>query len=161
MKKSLSLFVAISLLFIFMSAFSSSNIDGKKGAQVPNFTVNNDDTTISVQRMKGRYLLLAFWSSSNAESRIKNIQYDNLVKQNPGKISLMAVNYDRDKMIFSEIVKRDNLEKKSQFFDNQGAKSSLIEKFHLEKDLKSFLVDPDGKIIAVNPDLKQISKEIS
>ena len=70
MKKTLLAVAAIAMLLVFSSAYNEKAIDSRVGYLAPNFTVSNADTTVSLQDLKGNYVLLTFWSSADAQSRI-------------------------------------------------------------------------------------------
>lgn len=148
------------MLFIFSSSYTSKVSEGKIGYNAPNFTVSNVDTTLSLQLMKGKYVLLSFWSSSDAGSRISNIKYNKVAQELSNKLNLVAVNYDRNEAIYREIMHRDKLEAKSQFYDQVGNSSLIYENYHLDQGLKSYLINPEGTIIAENPSPQQLTQII-
>jgi hypothetical protein len=116
----------------------------------PNFTVSNADTMVSLQNMKGNYVLLTFWSSADAQSRINNMHYDRLASKS--NMQHIAVNYDRSALIFGEVSKIDNLSHGSQFFDAEGFESNLYKSYRIStKGYRTLLIDPAGEIISENP----------
>lgn len=161
MKKSLITIAGFVLLLIFTSAYRSDAFDAKKGSLAPSFEVSNDDTLVSLQNLKGKFVLLSFWSSADADSRISNIQYDAVARKNNSKLALVAVNYDRNEPIYREIIKRDKLQKNYQFFDQDGLKSKIFERYHLDQGFKSYLINPAGEIIAENPSTSQLADLLS
>ena len=74
------------------------------------------------------------------------------------KLSDLRGNYDRSKAIYEEIIRLDNVNKDSQFYDEGGTNSEVYKQFHLEKDLNSYLLNQDGQIVAVNPDMQELTK---
>lgn len=151
MKKPLFLIVGLTLLLFF----ASSNVDSKHGNRVgdmaENLTISNADTAVSLQTMKGKYVLLSFWSSADARSRIANIECDAVARNFGDKLALVAVNYDRDELVFNEIISGDKLRKDTQFYDRDGENSSIFEDYDLGRGFKTYLIDPAGKIVAENP----------
>ncbi|MDE6344785.1 MAG: hypothetical protein K2L69_08605, partial [Muribaculaceae bacterium] len=59
---------------------------------------------------------------------------------------------------FEEIVKRDHLDSNRQFHPEAEQLSLVVENFQLSAQSKTFLIDPDGRIIAVNPTIDQLSR---
>ena len=161
MKKSLFVIVSLVLFTIFASGYSSSEFDAKKGHLAPNFEVCNSDTTLSLFDLKGKYVLLSFWSSLDANSRISNIQSNEMAKDFDGKLVALSINYDRNELLFKELVKRDKLQASSQFYDQDGKKSRIFDEYHLDQGYKSYLISPAGEIIAENPGTSQLAKMIS
>ncbi|MGM9804712.1 MAG: TlpA family protein disulfide reductase [Muribaculaceae bacterium] len=151
MKKALLAIVTFAILLIFPSAYSSKTIDSRIGYQAPNFTVSNSDTAVSLQMMRGKYVLLTFWSSDDANSRISNIHY-NRVASNNSKVQHLAVNYDRSEKVFDQVTLIDNLLHGTQFHDNQGSESTLHKTYRInEKGYRTVLINPHGEIISENP----------
>lgn len=159
MKKSLIKIVTLGLFFIFASAYTGNPDDNKVGYMAPNFTLSNAQDTMTLQREKGKYLLLTFWSSDDVPSRLSNIRYDRATRKMG--IRYVAVNYDRSRKIYQEIVKVDSLRESTQFYDQEGKGSNLYASYRLDQGLKSYLLDPTGKIIAENPSNQQLAKIVS
>ena len=76
------------------------------------------------------------------------------------RFRLLSVNFDRSERLFREIVRRDGLSAKSQFHVKGSQANQLIKDYHLESGMKSFLIDPEGRIVAKNPTEKML-KEIA
>ena len=66
-------------------------------------------------------------------------------------MNYIAVNFDPSENVFDEITSIDDLHKPAQFHVNDNEKSVLFEKYRLDEGYKSYLVNPDGVIIAENP----------
>jgi hypothetical protein len=108
--------------------------------------------------MKGKYVLLTFWSSADAESRISNLTYDKIAKTYKGSLEYVAVNYDHSPRVYGEIKKIDDLRQSSQFRDNKGSSSSIYTDYRLAQGFNSYLIDRNGTIIAINPTSQQLAK---
>ena len=158
MNKSLSFIVTLVLLFIFSSAKTSKITEGQLGYQAPNFIVSNEDTTMSLQHLKGKYVLLTFWSSFDAESRINNIEYDKIAQQTSNNLNFISINYDLSRPLYNEIISRDKLKTSSQFYDQEGNSSKIFENYHLDQGFKSYLINPAGEIIAMNPGKQELTQ---
>ncbi len=151
MKKTINPIVSLALLFLLFA--SSSNInetETRVGAQVPNFTVSNNDTTLSLQDARGKYVIVTFWSSTVPESRIDNMRHDRTAKNN-SKLAHIAINYDTSRGVFNEICKLDNLDSYSQFYGGNETGMGLLTVWHQEDGFTSILIDPTGKVLALNP----------
>ncbi|WP_438638012.1 hypothetical protein [Muribaculum gordoncarteri] len=75
MKKTMSIIVFFAVLLLLGSAATNNAIDGVKGFQAPIFKVERNDSVVSLDDMRGHWVLLQFWSSSDAPSRIAGKQY--------------------------------------------------------------------------------------
>ncbi len=163
MKKTISIIVFFAVLLIFVSAHTGRVIDAKKGYSAPIFSVQNADSVMSVDGAKGKYLLLTFWASSDADSRIRCNEYDNFVsKQGENeRFCLLSVNFDRSERLFREIVRRDNLNSETQFYVQGDKAAQLRSEYHLEDGYQSFLIDPQGRVVAENPSLTLLTQLLS
>lgn len=161
MKKTMAIIVIFAVLLGLGSAASSSAVDGTIGSKAPMFKVERADSSVALDNMKGKWVLLQFWASSDAASRIACKQYSMLEQNqnssNPGeRFHLLVVNLDRSERLFREIVRRDGLSAESQFFIERSNADKIIDDYHLESGLSSFLIDPDGRIVAKNPTEQQL-----
>ncbi len=150
MKKTMSIIVFFAVLLLLGSAATNNAIDGVKGFQAPIFKVERNDSVVSLDDMRGHWVLLQFWSSSDAPSRIAGKQYTAIEQklndgQSAERFHLLSVNMDRSERLFREIVRRDGLH-----IEGNRA-NQLINDYHLESGMQSFLIDPSGRIVAKNP----------
>ena len=158
MRKVLSVIAVLSLLLSFSSAYNVQEIDCKINSFAPNLSISNDDSTFILSKQRGKFVLLNFWSSENAESRIRNIVNCKLTENiDSSKLALLSVNYDANKNLFKEIVNVDNLNEESQFYDSNGIRSEVYKQFHLENGFNSYLINKEGKIVAINPTSQQLT----
>lgn len=148
MKKTLLMTLSACLFLVLLAAYGSNPSDDRVGYLAPNFALKNGDKGIELQQMKGRYVLLTFWTSSDAESRIANLQYDRAVRNING-LEHVSVNFDRSEGIYRGIVKNDGLDMASQFYG--GNEMRLYSRYGLSRGMKSLLLDSSGVIVAENP----------
>lgn len=160
MKKAFLKIVTVCLFFFLLSAYSSNPADNKPGYIAPNFSVTNSTGTKELQQMKGKYVLLTFWKSIDAESRIVNIQYDRAIR-NSENIDYIAVNFDRSYGVYREILKQDGLNEEMQYYGIDGDYSRLFSRYELKHGMKSLLIDKSGVIIAENPSPQELNKFIN
>lgn len=156
MKKAMSIIVFFAVLLLLGSAATNNAIDGVKGFQAPIFKVERNDSVVSLDDMRGHWVLLQFWSSSDAPSRIAGKQYTAIEQklndgQSAERFHLLSVNMDRSERLFREIVRRDGLSAETQFHIEGNRANQLINDYHLESGMQSFLIDPSGRIVAKNP----------
>lgn len=159
MKQIVTIAMLFTVLLVTMSAHTERTHDASEGYNAPALTVSSNDTTMSLADLKGQYVMLTFWDSTDPASRIAVNRYSAIArtKANSRTLSLLAINFDRSERLFREIVRHDNLE--DAFNVNVAAgetRQKLAADWDLKSGLKSFLIDPQGKIIAVNPSREQI-----
>lgn len=124
----------------------------------PDFSVARNDTTVSLHDLRGKYVLLDFWSSADANSRLKSNEYNTLPITDTGRLRRLSVNFDRSEELFNEIVNRDHLHPDEQYFAGQSDLDKLIQDYGVTQGYNSYLIDPQGKIIAINPDNNYLSQ---
>lgn len=158
-KKVFSVFLVFVAFLIFSSSYYSTPADNRIGYKAPRIDLNRGDTKISLQDFRGKYILVQFWASTDAKSRMSNIAYDRYAKVNDG-IEFISLNYDPIGPVYNEIVKIDDLDTKFQYRDPEASNSKIFKTYKLDRGFHSLLVDRDGVIVAVNPSIEQISKLI-
>lgn len=153
MKKAILIIAFFAVLLVSASAYTDRFIDTTAGSTAPVFAVTNNDNTASVDQARGKYLLLTFWASDDANSRIRCNEYQTLLRSHDfsGQLQVISVNFDRSKKLFEEIVRKDNLDAKSQFYVQGDKAAKLIDDYRLKDGYQTFLVDPQGRVAATNP----------
>ena len=63
-------------------------------------------------------------------------------------ISLVSVSFDTSRKVFEETIKRDGLNTATQFYDKDGSQSDIFDNYRLNKGFASYLISPEGVIIA-------------
>ena len=157
MKKTLFAVVAVfALLIVFASAQSTKPADGRVGSMAPNIEIANEHSSFSLQQMRGKYVLLTFWSSDDAQSRIDNQQYEQAAVDH--NIAFVGMNFDPSKGVFHEIVKIDRLENKSQYHVSGDVAEHIVDSYHLQSHYVTYLISPEGEVISRNPSLEELAR---
>lgn len=147
------------VLLVSMSAHTERVFEATDGFSAPDITVENRHQSVSLSELRGKYVLVSFWASSNAQSRILASQYDAFARNiNEERFCLLSINLDRSERLFREIVRRDNLSAESQFFVSGNDAAAISDTYHLSGGYQSFLIDPQGKILATNPSNSTLEK---
>lgn len=157
MKKAILFIACFAVFFISLSAMSDGGSVPAAGYKAPRLELANEGSPMSLGDMRGKYVLLNFWRSSDADSRLKCNQYAALLRAD-NSISYISVNLDSSAGLFREIVKRDGLDAKTQYHAEKPEADRLLSVYQLEDGMKSFLIAPDGTILAVNPDAALLSR---
>ncbi len=121
--------------------------------------VRNEQSDIKINDLKGKYVLVNFWDSHNAVSRIATGEYDRFFRthRNQG-IELVSVNTDGDRGLFSELARKDGLDLTRQFSIADVADGNIPAGYKARKGYTSYLVNPSGKIVAYNPSVETLEK---
>lgn len=161
MKKAILIIASFAILLIFGSAYTERNRAPKEGYMSPVLMLERDGETVSIDRLRGEYVLLTFWSSGDARSRLMCNRYETYVDSDVcvGKgICMVAVNFDRSENLFREVVYRDCMNADAQFHVEGSRALKIIEDFALDNGFKSFLLDRSGRIVATDPDTDYLTK---
>lgn len=164
MKKPMSFIVLFVVLLLSVSAHTERVYEAAEGFKAPEFMIETGDTTLTLADHRGRYVLLNFWSSADAESRLATRRYDDMLGDSSAtdqRLCLLSINFDRSERLFREIMRRDNLESKAHFHVSSADAGKLAEIYHLSHGYRSYLIDREGRIISVNPSGATIRKIIS
>lgn len=162
MKKTMMIIIALFVvLTVTVSSRSDRQYEAVRGFEVPSLSLirDNDSSAIELSDLRGRYTLVNFWAASDAESRIAAFDYSRMAETvGDERLSLVQVNLDPSVRLFREIVRRDSLKEAQQYKVADASRENLTQVFHLGSGLQSYLIDPDGKIIAVNPSARQVAE---
>ncbi len=157
----------IAIFGVFLCLVSAMNqrvYEAADGYKAPALSFTSNDTCVSLTALRGNYVLLNFWASSDAQSRLAAAEYDKLSQTSSleGKrFCLLSVNLDRSERLFREIVRRDNLSAEKHFYVTGDEASRISADYHLAGGLRAFLVDPQGRIVAVNPSSSTLTQVLS
>ncbi len=130
------------------------------GDSAPNFEIkilSEQDSTIDLTELKGRYVLLSFWASYDAQSRMQNVSLSNALRLEDSKIKMVSVSFDQYKSIFDETIKKDQIVTPSCFVETKGEKSKLYDRYSLKSGFSNYLLDENGIIIAKNISADELS----
>lgn len=162
MKKNILIAALAAVMIVASSGMTYRQPEIRVGAPAPELIVSDTNHCVDLQALRGSYVLLSFWSSSDAPSRVLVNAYDTAVR-NPavsahGKsINHVSVNFDESKPLFDAIVRADNLDSGAQYNATGSLARSIIANFNLRDGFGSLLIDPDGIIVAINPEISNLT----
>lgn len=161
MKKAIPVFVVLFAFLLSVSARTERVFKAADGYKAPALHVANATDSISLEELRGSYVLVNFWSVADAESRVAAGEYDALAKSMAGKqFRVLSVNTDDNERLFREIVRRDGLNDKTQYRATGTQASKLNSEYGLDGGAHSYLINPEGRIVATNPSANTVASLI-
>ena len=117
------------------------------GDMAPDF-IMADGRPFALDSCKGGYVLLSFWASYDATSRLHNAQLNNVLPDLPETVRMVSVSFDDYRSVFRETVREDRLRFAECYWEKPS--SSVYALYELEKGFGNYLLDADGVIVAKN-----------
>jgi hypothetical protein len=153
--------LAAAVVLLYMSAASkdTSSVGLSPGDRAPGIKYSGNERDFSFRNHSGRYTLVNFWATYDAESRARNIRLSNAAgKLSRDKIAMYSVSMDGNPVIFSETVRIDSLDPETQFHEAKGKNSKLYRTYNLKRGFSNFLINEKGVIVAKNITPDELAK---
>ena len=134
-----------------------------EGDVAPDFKIEStseEQPAFKLANMKGRYVLLSFWASYDAQSRMQNVSLSNALRSSHN-VEMVSVSFDEFKSIFNETIKKDRISTSNCFVELAGNSSDLFKTYRLNKGFKNFLLDKNGVIVAKDITPSQLSSYLN
>ena len=150
MNKTFFAIVTLAILLLTSARYTTPS-DARMGYQAPSITLNNNDTSVSLQDLRGKYVLITFWSSAMPETRLANKAFA-AATDGRDDIVYLAVNVDRSEGLFRQLIAMDGISGESQFHINPDEQQQILRNWRQQpENLGSFVVNPQGKIVKESP----------
>ena len=130
------------------------------GDKAPTFTICGEKQLIDLKDLRGKYVLLSFWASYDAPSRVQNATLNHAIEQ-ADNVEMVSVSFDEFKSIFNETIKKDRISTSNRFVELAGNSSDLFKTYRLNKGFKNFLLDKNGVIVAKDITPSQLSSYLN
>ena len=139
-----------------------------EGDVAPDFKIesaSNEQPAFKLGDLKGKYVLLSFWASYDAQSRMQNASLSNALHSTSpnNNVEMVSVSFDEYQSIFEETIRKDQIVTPTCFVETKGESSGIFKKYRLGRGFTNYLLDDNGVIIAKNisaADLSAYVKEI-
>lgn len=186
MKKTMILIAAFAILFSSLSAAIDDRRVAAYGKEAPAVVVDRNGVTQALEALRGKWVVLSFWASTDPASRLTQNRIASIIKsgetnssrgngndaeiefKTPAgvyslgkqtKVEVLSVNFDRSEPLMNEIVTLDNLLESSQTRVNSSEEiQRLCDAFRMDNGLRSFIIDPEGKLVMADPDEATLRK---
>lgn len=121
---------------------------GAVGSPLSGQSLDGDQNALA--DFRGKYVLVDFWASWCVPCRVENRLYNQLLpKYADQPFAIFGVNLDDSRQIWEMASRRDRVSW-PQISDSLGWRSPLAAAYNVNALPMSFLMDPDGRIIARN-----------
>ena len=135
-----------------------------EGDVAPDFkikTMSTEQQPIqNLSKMKGKYVLLSFWASYDAQSRMQNVSLSNALRSSHN-VEMVSISFDEYQSIFKETVRKDQIVTPTCFVETKGESSGIFKKYRLGRGFTNYLLDDNGVIIAKNISAADLSAYVS
>lgn len=132
-------------LMILTSAVSTENVPLEVGNQAPEISITKaDGECFQLSDLKGKDVVINFWSVSDAESRIKNIRLASDAERSG--VEYIGMCTDTDRRLAEEVMAADGVKKETQCFVD----TRIHDGYLLEKGVRTVKIDPYGIVAAID-----------
>ena len=130
------------------------------GDVAPDFRIEStsgEQYPLKLADFKGRYVLLSFWASYDAQSRMQNVSLNNILRSDAPNVKMVSVSFDEYRSVFEETIRKDQIVTPTCFAETKGENSGLFKKYRLNRGFTNYLLDGNGVIIAKNISAAELS----
>lgn len=135
------------------------------GDIAPDFAIqsmSNQQASTELSDLRGKYVLLSFWASYDAHSRMLNASLSNALRNRAvNNVELVSVSFDEYSSVFKETVRMDQIVSSACFVDTKGESSALYKKYRLGRGFTNYLLDDNGVIVAKNISAAELSSYLN
>ncbi len=127
------------------SAVSTKNVPLEVGNQAPEISItDNSGESVLLSDLKGKDVIVNFWSAKDAESRISNVRLAREAEKTGAKYIGMCI--DSDRQLAEEVMKSDRVSIDNLYF----ADRQVTDEYQLAKGTRTVKIDPYGIVAAID-----------
>lgn len=155
-KTKLSALLILAVVVALLSSSKNDTTEQQYSSQIKLISEMEqvDGTPITSDSLRGKMLILNFWASYDATSRINNYEliklsdeYCNTTFYNGEGLSVVSISLDKYKAPLRKAILTDGTNSFKHICDYKGLDSELAMSFDVNRPV-NLLVDSDGKIVA-------------
>jgi thiol-disulfide isomerase/thioredoxin len=145
------------LLLIVLLCSTVGQAQLRVGETAPEIQLRNKmDSIVKLSSFNGKVVLIDFWASWCGPCRATNPYVQKLYqKYKAGGFEVLAVSLDVNKALWLKAIRKDRLSY-TQVVDYDGWLSKVAEKYYVDALPTNFLIDRNGKIVAINLEGKEL-----
>lgn len=168
----LKLKICLTIALFFAIVLSSATDDFNKREETAASLIQSidaemiDGTPFTQEMIKGKMVVINFWASYHAESRMNSyilVDLANAYKEksfyNGEGLEVVSISMDRFKSPLKRAIEIDGTESFLHICDYLGSESSLLKNFNVSRPV-NILVDGEGRIVARDFDVREIESTL-
>jgi len=159
--------IAIILIFIGKRIYLSPK--QKTGEEAPDFTATllaGKEWKLSDQ--KNKFVLLDFWASWCGPCRRENPELVSLYEkykdakfENADQFVILNIAMEKNREKWFDAIRRDQLKWPGHVMEQADFSGSVTILYKVKEIPRKYLIDPEGRIVLVNPDIDEIDDYLS
>lgn len=121
------------------------------GNLMPKLSLKDESgKSLNLEHLNGVKVLVNFWAAFDAESHKNNVILWNTLQKENYPIVMLSVSFDKNKSVFEKTIEMDGIDSRYQYYETESTNSEMFQKYQLEQGFKNYLIDEEGKIMAMN-----------
>jgi len=152
----------------FMDDNQKAEIGLEIGNQAPDIqTELIDGTPLKLEDFKGKMVIINFWASYHAPSRMNNFYLKQLLEgntkthfHNGEELVVLSISLDRFRSPLNLAIEQDETEVFKHVCDYKGMEGDLSILYNIDEPM-NILIDGDGRILAKDVGYSKIEKSLS
>ncbi len=162
--------LAVGIVALFAGRYFYMKPGMINGEMAPGFSAElQNGSRFQLKELRGQYVLLDFWGSWCPPCRAENPalvklyeEYQNASFEQASGFQIVSIAVEEQKERWERAIKRDGLKWPYHIYDKASSlrffDSRLAELYGVKEVPTKYLLNPQGRIIAVNPSPEQIGR---